>query len=224
VQTIRILLADDHALFRRGLAGLLNQERGFTVIGEAADGAEAVRQALALRPDLVLMDIHMPGTDGLQATRQIVAALPATRVVMLTVSEQDRDLFEAIKAGAHGYLLKTVDPERLFGLLRGVSRGEAPLSGATAARILRQFADRAAGTGGAALGEDLTAREREVLELLVAGQTNKEIGSRLKIAENTVKNHLKSILAKLHLDNRVQAATLALRQGLVPPPPRPPAP
>lgn len=217
MDTIRVLLVDDHALFRKGLAQLLEKEKAFTVVGEAGDGAEAVRKAQALTPDLVLMDIHMPGTDGLQATRAISTTLPATRVVILTVSEQDKDLFEAIKCGAHGYLLKTVEPETLYAQLKGVFRGEAPLSRVTAARILKQFAERAQKPRETAPGDDLTAREREVLEILVSGRTNKEIGATLAIAENTVKNHLKSILAKLHLDNRVQAATLAIQQGLVTP-------
>jgi DNA-binding NarL/FixJ family response regulator len=220
VENIRILLVDDHALFRKGLASLLDKERGFTVVGEAADGAEAIRKAEALKPDLVLMDLHMRGMDGLQATRHLTSALPGTRVVMLTISEEDKDLFEAIKCGASGYLLKSVEPEKLTALLRGVFRGEAPLSAGAAAKILKQFAARASQPA-AAPGEDLTARETEVLELLVSGLTNKEIGARLKIAENTVKNHLKSILAKLHLANRVQAAMVAVQRGLVPGKPRP---
>ena len=219
---IRILLVDDHALFRKGVASLLEKEPGFTVVGEAADGAEAVQKAQALAPDIVLMDVHMPGTDGLQATRQLSTALPSARVVMLTISEEDRDLFEAIKAGARGYLLKSVDPEQLFSLLRGVSRGEAPLSPLTAARILQQLAGGGAPVAPAAPGSELTAREKEVLELLVAGLTNKEIGARLQIAENTVKNHLKNIRGKLHLDNRVQAAMAAVERGLVPGKPRRP--
>jgi DNA-binding NarL/FixJ family response regulator len=222
MKPIRLLLVDDHVLFRKGLATLLAQDRGFTVVGEAGDGAEAVRKAQDLLPDLVLMDIHMPGTSGLEATRQISAALPSTRVVILTVSEEDRDLFEAIKGGAHGYLLKSIEPDRLFAMLRGVFRGEAPMSPGTAAKVLKQFAARADARPEPAVGDDLTAREREVLELLVAGRTNKEIAGALDIAENTVKNHLKSILGKLHLRNRVQAATLALQRGLVRP--RNPAP
>jgi len=215
METIRLLVVDDHALFRRALANLLGNEPGFEVVAEAGDGAEAVRKAQALRPDLILMDIHMPGTDGLEATRQIVSALPDTRVVILTVSEEDKDLFEAIRSGAHGYLLKTVEPEGLCALLRGVFRGEAPLSPATAAKILKQFARREANAPATVAGDDLTAREREVLASVASGFTNKEIGSKLAIAENTVKNHLKSILAKLHLDNRVQAAALAIQRGLV---------
>ena len=217
MDAIRVLLVDDHTLFRKGLARLLEKEKSFRVVGEAGNGAEAVSQAQALAPDLVLMDIHMPGTDGLQATRAITTALPATRVVMLTVSEEDKDLFEAIKSGAHGYLLKNVEPEALYAQLRGVFRGEAPLSRVTAAKILKQFAERSQKPRETAPGDDLTAREREVLELVVSGRTNKEIGAALTIAENTVKNHLKSILAKLHLDNRVQAAALAIQRGLAVP-------
>ena len=159
----------------------------------------------------------MPGTDGLQATRHLTGALPATRVVMLTVSEEDKDLFEAIKGGAQGYLLKSVEPEKLCALLRDVFRGEAPLSPATAAKILK-FARRAARP---APGADLTDREKDVLALVASGLTNKEIGARLQIAENTVKNHLKNILGKLHLANRVQAATFALQHDLVRGKPRP---
>jgi DNA-binding NarL/FixJ family response regulator len=162
------------------------------------------------------MDIHMPGVNGLEATRQITNALPATRVVMLTISEEDKDLFEAIKCGAHGYLSKKVEPEKLRELIEGVFRGEAPLSGATAARILREFAAKTAKDSETTPVDDLTAREKEVLQFLAAGLTNKEIGVRLNIAENTVKNHLKNILAKLHLQNRVQAATLAIQQGMLP--------
>jgi DNA-binding NarL/FixJ family response regulator len=214
MENIRVLLADDHTLFRKGLASLLEKEPGFEVVAEAEDGAEAIRKAQAVKPDLVLMDIHMPGVNGLEATRRITTTLPATRVVILTVSEEDKHLFEAIKCGAHGYLSKKVEPEKLRELLVGVFRGEAPLSGATAARILKEFAARASKHSETTPVDDLTEREKKVLQLLAAGLTNKEIGSRLDIAENTVKNHLKSILGKLHLQNRVQAAALAIQQGL----------
>ena len=216
MKPIRLLLADDHTLFRKGLASLLEKQPGFEVIGEAENGAEVVRKAQADKPDLVLMDIHMPGINGLEATRQITNALPATRVVMLTISEEDKDVFEAIKCGAHGYLSKKVEPEKLRELLEGVFRGEAPLSGATAAKILKEFAAKISQNSEATPVDDLTAREKEVLQLLATGLTNKEIGIRLDIAENTVKNHLKNILAKLHLQNRVQAATLAIQQGMFP--------
>ena len=216
METIRVLLADDHTLFRRALADLINRQPGFHVVAEAANGAEAVKQAVRLKPDLVLMDIHMPELDGIQATQQLASKLSDTRIVMLTVSEEDQDLFKAIQAGAHGYLLKKIEPESLFELLRGVFRGEAPLSRNTAMKILKRISERGAETITATPAEALTERELEVLKLLATGKTNKEIGAQLNIAENTVKNHLKNILAKLHLENRVQAAAMAVRQGLVP--------
>jgi len=160
------------------------------------------------------MDIHMPVVDGLEATRQITKAIPRTRVVILTVSEEERDVFEAIKCGARGYLSKKIEPEKLCELLLGVARGEAALTGFTAAKILQEFAADQSQTCAAANLRTLTEREQEVLKLLASGLTNKEIGARLSLAENTVKNHLKNILAKLHLKNRVQAATLAVQQGL----------
>ena len=215
MKTIRLLLADDHHLFRKGLASLLEKESGLEVVAEAEDGAEAISKARAVKPDLVLMDIHMPGVNGLEATREITSTLPATRVVILTVSEEDKDVFEAIKCGAHGYLSKKVEPEKFRELLVSVFRGEAALSGLTAAKILKEFAARLSRHSETTPVDDLTEREKEVLQLLAAGLTNKEIGSRLDIAENTVKNHLKSILGKLHLQNRVQAATLAIQQGIL---------
>jgi DNA-binding NarL/FixJ family response regulator len=215
MKAIRLLLADDHTLFRKGLISLLQKEQGFEIVAEAEDGAEAIRKAQAGKPDLVLMDIHMPVVNGLEATRQITSTLPETRVVILTISEEDKDLFEAIKCGAHGYLSKKVEPEKLRELLEGVFRGEAPLSRGTAAKILKEFAARASKNSETTGVDELTEREKEVLQLLAAGLTNKEIGTRLDIAENTVKNHLKNILATLHLQNRVQAATLAIQQGLV---------
>jgi DNA-binding NarL/FixJ family response regulator len=216
MKPIRLLLVDDHALFRKGLASLLQRERDFEIVAEAQNGAEAIKKAAQFKPDLVLMDIHMPDTDGIEATRRIKEILPATRVVILTVSEEEKDLFEAIKCGAHGYLLKKLEPPELFTMLRGVFEGEAPISRSTATRILKEFAMQARRKS-ATDQEELSARETEVLQLLASGLTNKEIGNRLAIAENTVKNHLKSILAKLHLENRVQAATFALRKGFVRP-------
>lgn len=213
---IRLLLVDDHELFRKGLARLFEQEPGFAVVGEAKDGAEAFKKAKGFKPDLVLMDIHMPGSSGIQATQQIREVLPAIKVVILTVSEEDKDLFEAIKYGAHGYLLKNVRPEALFETIRSVFRGEAAISGATAAKILNEFARQARKPREENYEEKLSVREQEVLQLLTEGRTNKEIGNRLAIAENTVKNHLKNILGKLHLENRVQAATFALEKGIVP--------
>lgn len=212
---IRLLLADDHALFRKGLVSLLKREEAFQVVGEAENGAEAIKKAKELKPDLVLMDIHMPVTDGIEATRRITEMLPSTRVVILTVSEDDKDLFEGIKCGAHGYLLKKLEPEELYAMLRGVFEGEAPISRTTASKILTEFVLQARKKSAAELEEELSAREKEVLQSLASGLTNKEIGNKLGIAENTVKNHLKNILGKLHLENRVQAATYALKKGFV---------
>src|SRR3990172_2399061 len=212
--TMRVLLADDHPLFRKGLASLLSTEKGFKVVGEAQDGVEALNKAQDLKPDLVLMDIYMPGGNGLEATRRIKEALSSVKVVILTVSEEDKNLFEAIKCGAHGYLAKKIEPGELFEMLRGVSRGEAPISRSTAAKILKEFAEQASRGREEPAEEKLSLKEREVLELVTRGLTNKEIGNKLGITENTVKNHLKNILDKLHLENRVQAATFALKKKI----------
>jgi len=216
MEPIRVLLTDDHVLFRKGLASLIDPLGDMEVVGEAGDGREALERARELMPDLILMDIHMPGWDGLKATRLIKEEMPYVKIVMLTISDDDKDLFEAIKSGAEGYLLKDIEPVELFEMLRGVYRGEAPVSGLTAARILDEFARLAQKTSPVpSSGESLTPREREVLQYVAQGATNKEIASQLFIAENTAKNHLRNILAKLHLQNRVQAAAYALREGLI---------
>jgi len=216
VEPIRVLLVDDHVLFRKGLASLIDPLEDMEVVGEAGDGREALERARELMPDLILMDIHMPGWDGLKATQLIKEEMPYVKIVMLTISDDDEDIFEAIKSGAQGYLLKNLEPEELFEMLRGVYRGEAPISGLTAARILDEFARLARRkSSGSNSGESLTPREREVLQLVAQGATNKEIASQLFIAGNTVKNHLRNILAKLHVQNRVQAAAYALREGLI---------
>jgi len=209
-----VLLADDHSLFRKGLASLLSSNKGFKVVGEAQDGTEALNKAKDLKPDLILMDVYMPGGNGLEATRRIKETLPSVKVVILTVSEEDKNLFEAIKCGAHGYLLKKIEPRDLFEMLRGVFRGEAPISRATAAKILNEFAAQAHRATEEMPEERLSPKEREVIEFLTKGWTNKEIGNKLGITENTVKNHLKNILDKLHLENRVQAAAFALQRKM----------
>jgi len=217
---IRVLLADDHALFRRGVASLLAADRDFEVVGEAVDGQQAVEMARKLMPDVILMDISMPGTDGLEATRRIKAEMPYVRIVILTVSDGERSLFEAVKNGAQGYLLKKIEPQALYATLRGVVQGEATLSRVMAAQLLEEFARQSRPPAPAvAPAAQLTAREKEVLEHVARGRSNKEIATALTIAENTVKNHLKNILEKLHLENRVQAATFALREGMVEKPP-----
>jgi DNA-binding NarL/FixJ family response regulator len=215
MKEIRVLLVDDHSLFRKGLAALLGKEKGFDVVGEAQDGLEAAKKVKELKPDLVLMDISMPRCDGVRATRLIREAFPSLKIVMLTILEEDKRLFEAIKAGAQGYMLKNVKPEALFQALRGVAAGEAAISRATASKIMNEFAEQARGGCAGAAIEELSERELGVLRLLTQGMTNKEIGHGLHLAENTVKNHLKNILEKLQVENRVQAAAFALKRGIV---------
>ena len=213
---IRILLVDDHSLFRKGIASLLAAERGFEVVGEAGDGPEALAKARELMPDLILMDISMPGMNGLETTRRIKEVLPYVKIVILTVSEEDQDLFEAIKNGAQGYLLKKIEAKALFSTLRGVAQGEASVSRVMAAKLLDEFARQAKRPPTVTLpGINLSPREKKVLELVAHGKTNKEIAAVLAVAENTVKSYVKNILEKLHLENRVQAATFAVREGLI---------
>jgi two-component system nitrate/nitrite response regulator NarL len=211
----RILLVDDHVLFRKGMARLIDSQPDFEVIAEAEDGQQAVQFAQRFRPDLILMDIHMPECDGQEATRQIIDEWPEAQIIMLTVSDDDQDVFKAIRNGALGYLVKKIEPEELFARLRGVAQGEAPISRIMASRILREFARIGTESPPPDSARSLTPRERQVLRLVSKGMTNKEIGAELHIAENTVKNHLRNILEKLHLQNRAQAAAYAVREGLV---------
>jgi DNA-binding NarL/FixJ family response regulator len=216
---IRLLVADDHALFRKGLVSLFGETRGFEVVGEAANGQEALEKARELMPDIILMDLSMPVMDGLAATRRIKEEIPYVRIVILTIQEEDQSLFEAVKSGAQGYLLKNIEPHVLFETLGRVAQGEASISGVMAVKLMGEFSRQATQRVSAvAKSSELSAREREVLSLVAQGKSNKEIAAAIAIAENTVKNHLKNILEKLHLGNRVQAATYALREGLVQPP------
>ena len=216
MDALRILLVDDHVLFRKGLARLLDAQPDFEVVGEAADGAEAIQQVQALRPDVVLMDLRMPVCDGLEATREIKRDHPSVRVVMLTVSEDDQDFFAAIRCGADGYLVKDLRPEGLFRELRGLANGEAPISRAMTGKMLRQLALGRRPAVPAAPVDVLSDREREVLALVAEGLPNAEIAVELGVAVNTVRNHVRSILEKLGLRNRVQAAVYAVRAGLLP--------
>jgi DNA-binding NarL/FixJ family response regulator len=216
MEPLRILLVDDHVLFRKGIASLLSTRPDIEIVGEAGDGVEAVSQARETLPNVILMDINMPERNGLEATRIIKQELPEVEIVMLTVSEDDESLFEAIKSGAKGYLLKKLEPEQLFGMLEGIRQGEAPISGAMAAKILQEFKQPQRITSGQPeTTDDLTSREIEVLEQVVAGATNQEIAETLHITKNTVKIHLRNILEKLHVQNRIQAAVQAVREGLV---------
>ncbi len=213
---MRIVLADDHPLFRDGVASLLGAW-GHEVVGTASDGEAAVALCAELRPDLVLMDVRMPGVGGVEATRRIATLLPATPIVMLTVSEDESDLFAAIKAGARGYLLKNLEAAQLRSMIEGVARGEAAITPATAARILAELQRPDAAVH--ADPDRLTGRELEVLRLVTAGLRNKEIAARLGISENTVKYHLRNILEKLHAESRTEVAARAVREGLVKPGP-----
>jgi DNA-binding NarL/FixJ family response regulator len=210
---MRILVADDHSLFRDGVASLLSAW-GHDIVGEARDGEEAVTLAAQLDPDLVLMDVRMPACNGVEATRRIKSARPETKIVMLTVSEDEDDLFGAIKAGAQGYLLKDLESAQLRRMLEAVARGEAAITPATAARILHEFTRREQPLPPPP--DRLTERETDVLRLVTEGLRNKEIAARLSISENTVKFHLKHILDKLQAQSRAEVAARAVREGLVP--------
>jgi DNA-binding NarL/FixJ family response regulator len=216
---MRTVLVDDHALFRDGVASLL-LAWGHEVVGQAADGGEAIDLVDETSPDVVLMDVRMPNVSGLEATARIKERHPEVAIVMLTVSEDEADLFRAIKAGAQGYLLKNLEAPQLRSMLEGVARGEPAITPSTAARIIDEFL-RAPG-GARQETQRLTERELEVLQLVTAGQRNREIAAELGISENTVKFHLKNIVEKLHAQNRAELAARAVREGLVPELPRDP--
>jgi two-component system nitrate/nitrite response regulator NarL len=214
---IRILLVDDQPLFRRALATLIGDQPHLTIVGEAENGLHALEMARELKPNLVLMDIEMPVMTGVEATRRIRDELPNVKVVILTVSEADDPLFDAIRFGAHGYLLKDLRPEQLYEMIRAVMRNETVLSPAIAGRLMREFRE---GSGGKRVvspeqdGPSLTQREIQIMQLVSKGLSNKEIGGRLSITEGTVKNHVHNALEKLQLENRIQAAAYVVRHGI----------
>lgn len=214
---IRVLLADDHDLFREGLAGILASQTDIEVIGEANDGLEAIVKSRELLPDLILMDVQMPGCDGLEATRQIKKELPNTTIVMLTVRDEEEKLFEAIKNGAQGYLLKNIRSKDMLKMLRGALQGEAALSPSLAGRMLEEFRRLSQITPREADDElvFLTNREQEVLSLVATGATDKDIAKALIISLNTVKSHIRNILAKLQVNSRREAARMARKKGLM---------
>jgi two-component system NarL family response regulator len=218
---MRIFLVDDHGLFLEGLQNLL-RAGGYQVVGAARDGFEALQLARALHPDVILMDVRMPRCDGLTATQLIHSEMPEIKIVMLTTSTEDADLFEALKSGASGYLLKNLEPNQLFDFLAGMARGEAPLSRELSASLLREFGRQAgalegrtnADSVGAGPGFDLTPREREILVLVADGMSYKEVGVTLNLSEHTVKYHMGEIMRRLGLKNREQVVAFALRTGL----------
>ena len=224
--TIRIVLADDQALLRKGFRMILEAEEDLEIVGEAADGADAVRLVELYRPDVVLMDVRMPVLDGIEATRAITAATPGdeTRVLILTTFDLDEYAFSALRAGASGFLLKDVPPAELVSAIRTVARGDAVVSPRVTRRLLEEYADQLPDLsgGGRAAGEDpalasLTEREREVLLAVADGLSNAEIAERLYVSEATVKSHVGRLLAKLGLRDRVQAVVFAFQSGLVKP-------
>lgn len=208
---IRILVVDDHAIVRRGISALLATEADIKVVGEAGDGAEAVEQALALRPDVVLMDLVMPRMDGIEATQRITGQIQGSRVLVLTSFAADDKVFPAIKAGALGYLLKDSGPFDLVHAIRQVHRGQPSLEPTIASKVLFELAHPSKDPPTA---DPLTGRELEVLRLVAQGRSNREIAERLVITELTVSTHVSNILSKLHLASRTQAALFALREGL----------
>ncbi len=217
---IRVLLVDDQALVRAGFRMILDAEADVEVVGEAADGAEAVRQVRDLRPDVVLMDIRMPELDGLEATRRIIAAgEDAPRILMLTTFDLDEYVYEALRAGASGFMLKDTPPEQLVSAIHVIAEGDALLSPSITKRVISEFVR---GTGPKPQAqfprlEDLTARETEVLKAIARGLSNAEIARELFVSETTVKTHVARILMKLHLRDRVQAVVLAYESGVVSP-------
>jgi DNA-binding NarL/FixJ family response regulator len=219
---VRVVVADDHQVVRTGFAALLDTQPDFTVLGTASDGAEAVRISQQLRPDVVLMDVRMPGTDGIEATRQLTGRADSPRVIILTTFDLDEYVYDALRAGASGFLLKDVTAERLFDAVRVVAAGEALLAPAITRRLISEFARlRPKATGQldvpAAGLRELTPRETEVLRLLAEGLSNPEIANRLVVTEETVKTHVSRVLHKLGLRDRTQAVVLAYESGLVTP-------
>ena len=215
---IRVLIVDDHALFRRGLEMVLEQEDDVEVVGEAGDGSEAIEKAQELMPDVVLMDVRMPRRSGIEATQTIKDLIPHAKILMLTISDEEADLYDAIKAGANGYLLKEIPIDEVADAIRSVWAGQSRISPSMASKLLTEFAaiSKEADERPQMPAPKLTDREMEVLRLVAQGLNNRDIAKQLFISENTVKNHIRNILEKLHLHSRVEAAVYAHRQHLLP--------
>jgi DNA-binding NarL/FixJ family response regulator len=216
-QNLRVLIVDDHALFRRGLQMVLKQENDIEVVGEAGDGHEAVDKAQELMPDVILMDVRMPRRSGIEATQQIKDLLPHVKILMLTISDEEADLYDAIKAGASGYLLKEISIDEVADAIRSVWQGQSRISPSMAAKLLTEFAamSKRADERQQLPAPRLTDREMEVLKLVAQGLNNRDIAKELFISENTVKNHIRNILEKLHLHSRMEAVVYAVREKLL---------
>jgi two-component system NarL family response regulator len=215
---ISVLICDDHAVFRRGLMMVLEDEPGMRVVGEAVNGDDAVAKAAELVPDVVLMDVRMPGTSGIEAARRIAELVPLTRILMLTVSDEEDDLYEAIKAGASGYLLKEISIEEVAGAVRALVEGHSLITPSMASKLLTEFsalARQAVAKPAVAAPPHLTERELEVLRYVATGRSNREIADEMCIAGNTVKNHVRNILEKLHLHSRMEAVMFAVRENII---------
>jgi DNA-binding NarL/FixJ family response regulator len=216
-EPIRVLVADDHALYRRGLEMVLGQEEGIEIVGEASDGAEAIRRVEELLPDVVLMDIRMPRRSGIEACTAIKDVVPSTKIVILTISDEESDLYEAVRAGANGYLLKDVPGEEIAAGIRAVAGGQSLISPSMASKLLSEFASmiKKSEERPQMPVPRLTERELEVLKLVARGMANRDIAKELYISENTVKNHVRNILEKLQLHSRMEAVVYAVREKIL---------
>jgi DNA-binding NarL/FixJ family response regulator len=216
-ERIRVVVADDHVLYRRGLEMVLGAEPDIEIVGEAADGDEAVRQVEEHLPDVVLLDLRMPRRDGIEACAAIRAVAPATRILVLTISDEETDLFQAVRAGANGYLLKDVPGDDVADAVRAVAGGQSLISPSMASALLSEFAtlSKASPRAPAMGAPRLTAREVEVLRLVARGMANRDIAAALFISENTVKNHVRNILEKLQLHSRMEAVMYAVRENIL---------
>jgi DNA-binding NarL/FixJ family response regulator len=216
-ESIRVLVADDHALYRRGLEMVLGAEDGIEIVGEAGDGAEAIRKVEELLPDVVLMDIRMPRRSGIEACTAIKDVVPSTKIVILTISDEESDLYEAVRAGANGYLLKDVPGEEIAAGIRAVASGQSLISPSMASKLLTEFASmiKKSEERPQVPVPRLTVRELEVLKLVARGMANRDIARELFISENTVKNHVRNILEKLQLHSRMEAVVYAVREKIL---------
>ena len=219
MDTVKVLVVDDHPLFRRGITTALANQENLEIVGEATDGLEAIEKAEEVVPDVILMDLNMPHCSGLEATQVLQTKMPQVNILVLTVSENEADLFAAVKFGATGYILKNTEPEELIQAIFHIAQGGVIISPIMATKLLTEFKDLEAGAERKPAQEaesNLSPREDEVLRLVAQGATNKEIADSLFISENTVKTHLRNIMDKLHLANRSQAAAYAVKKGLLP--------